>query len=143
MFEDVWSCSSRFTFLERFPQTLSDCYKHPTSVPMFLTSSAIPILDAVRRRNCMIQLQIPKKNTSYENEVLPQILRISYKDYVTDEEVRAKIQQAIGPHEHLLTIVKRRKLQWYSHVSRSLGLIKTILQGTVKEGRRQGRQRKR
>ena len=36
------------------------------------------------------------------------ILRISYKDNVTNEEVRAKIQQAIGPHEDLLTIVKRR-----------------------------------
>ena len=43
------------------------------------------------------------------------ILRISYKDHVTNEEVRAKIQQAIGPHEDLLTIVKRRKLQWYDH----------------------------
>ena len=30
------------------------------------------------------------------------ILRISYKDHVTNEEVRAKIQQAIGPHEDLL-----------------------------------------
>ena len=38
--------------------------------------------------------------------------RISYKDHVTNEEVRAKIQQAIGPHENLLTIVKRRKLLW-------------------------------
>ena len=27
------------------------------------------------------------------------ILHISYKDHVTNEEVRAKIQQAIGPHE--------------------------------------------
>ena len=35
------------------------------------------------------------------------ILRISYKDHVTNEEVRAKIQQAIGLHEDLLTIVKR------------------------------------
>ena len=69
--------------------------------------------------------------------------RISYKDYVTNEEVRAKIQQAIGPHEDLLTIVKRRKLKWYGHVSRSSGLAKTILQGKVKGGRRQGRQRKR
>ena len=42
-----------------------------------------------------------------------------------------------------LTIVKRRKLQWNGHVSRSSGLAKTILQGTVKGGRRQGRQRKR
>ena len=56
------------------------------------------------------------------------ILRISYKDHVTNEEVRAKIQQAIGPHEDLLTIIKRRKLQWYGHVSRSSGLAKTILQ---------------
>ena len=66
-----------------------------------------------------------------------------YKDHVTNEEVRAKLQQAVGPHEDLLTIVKRRKLQWYGHVSRSLGLAKTILQGTVKGGRRRGRQRKR
>ena len=72
-----------------------------------------------------------------------EILCIQYKDHVTNEEVRAKIQQAIGPHEDLLTIVKRCKLQWYGHVSPSLGRTKTILQGTVKGGRRQGRQRKR
>ena len=70
------------------------------------------------------------------------MLHISYKDHVTNEEVRAKIQQAIGPHEDL-TIVKRCRLQWYGHVSRSSGLAKTILQGTVKDRRRQGRQRKR
>ena len=60
------------------------------------------------------------------------ILHISYKDHVTNEEVRAKIQQAIGPPEDLLTTVKRCKLQWYGHVSRSSGLTKTILQGAVK-----------
>ena len=62
------------------------------------------------------------------------ILRISYKDHVTKEEVRAKIQQAIGPHEDFLTIIKRYKLQWYGHVSCSLGLANTTLQGTVKGG---------
>ena len=71
------------------------------------------------------------------------MLHISYKDCVTNGEVRAKIQQAIGPQEDLLTMVKRRKLQWHGHVSRLSGLAKTILQGTVKEGRRQGRQKKR
>ena len=71
------------------------------------------------------------------------ILRISYKDHATNEEVRVKIQRAIGPHEDLMTIVKTRNLQWYEHVSPSSGLAKTILQGTVKEGRRQGRQRER
>ena len=71
------------------------------------------------------------------------ILRISSKDHVTNEEVRAKIQQAIGPHEDFLTVTKRRKLQWYGHFSRSSGLAKTILRGTVKGEIRQGRQRKR
>ena len=83
----------------------------------------------------------PKQNTSHGNH--RKILHISFKDKVTNEEVRAKIQQAIGPHDDLLTIVKRRKLQWYGHVSRSSGLAETILQGTMKGGRRQGRQRKR
>ena len=45
-------------------------------------------------------------------------------------------------NEDLLTMVKRRKLIWYGHISRSSGLAKTILQGIVKGGRRQGRQKK-
>ena len=48
----------------------------------------------------------------------------------------------MGPHKDLLTTVKRHKLQLYEHVSHSSGLAKTILQGTVKGGRRQGGQRK-
>ena len=51
--------------------------------------------------------------------------------------------QESGPHVHLLIIVKRRQLQWYGYVSRSSGLAKTILQGTVKGGKRQGRQERR
>ena len=50
-------------------------------------------------------------------------------DHVTKEEVRTKIQQAIGLQENLLTTVKTHKLQWYGHVSHSSGLAKTILQG--------------
>ena len=71
------------------------------------------------------------------------ILHISYKDHVTNKEVHAKIHQAVGPHKDLLTIVKRCKLLWYGRVSHSSGRAKTVLQGTVKGGRRQGRQRKR
>ena len=63
------------------------------------------------------------------------MLRISYKVHLTNEEVRAKIQQAIGPHEDLLTIVKSRKLHLYGHDSRSSSPAKTVLQGTVKVGR--------
>ena len=61
------------------------------------------------------------------------VLRWNMKYYfrlvmnVTNEEVRSKIQQATGPHEDLLTTVKRRKLQWYGHVSSSSGLAKDHL----------------
>ena len=65
----------------------------------------------------------------------------SFKDYATNEEVRAKIQQAIEPHEDPLVIVKRRELQWYGHVSRSSGPAKTILRGTATGERRRGRQK--
>ena len=86
--------------------------------------------------------ELQRRVQAMEMRCYRKILRISYKDHASNAEVRAKIQQAIGQHEDL-TIVKRRKLQWYGHVSRSSGLAKTILQSTVKRGRRQGRQRKR
>ena len=86
---------------------------------------------------------LQRKIQDVEQRSYRKILHISYKDHVTNQEVRAKIQQAIGPHEDLLMIIKRHKLQGYGHVSRSSGLAKTILQGTVKGGRRQGKQRKR
>ena len=88
-------------------------------------------------------MKLQRRVQAMEIRCYRKILRISYKGHVTNEEVRAKIQQAIGPHGDLLTIVKRCNLQWYDHVSCSSGLAKTISQGTVKGGRRQGRQRKR
>ena len=81
--------------------------------------------------------QLQRRIQAMEMRYYRKILCISYKDHVTNEEVQDKILQAIGPHEDLLTIVKRCKLQWYGH-----GMAKTILQGTVKGGRRR-RQRKR
>ena len=67
--------------------------------------------------------ELQRRIQAMEMRCYRKILHISSKDRVTNEEVRAKIQQAIGPHEDLLTIVKRRKLQWYGHVSCSSGLI--------------------
>ena len=87
--------------------------------------------------------ELQRRIQAMEMRCYRNILHISYKDHVTNEEVRAKIQQATGPHEDLLTTTKRRKLQWYGHISSSSGLAKTILQGTVKGGRRQGKQKKR
>ena len=67
---------------------------------------------------------------------------MSYKDHVTNEEIRRKIQAAIGEYDEILTLVRKGKLRWFGHVSRFSGLAKTILQGTVKGKRKRGRQKK-
>ena len=85
--------------------------------------------------------ELQRRKRAMEMRCYLKILRISYKDHVTNEEVCAKIQQAIGPHEDLLIIVKRHKLKWYGPVSRSSDLAKTILQGTVKGGNKTDRKR--
>ena len=84
--------------------------------------------------------ELEKRTQAFEMRCHRRLLNISYKDHVTNEEVRRKIQAAI---DELLTLVKKRKLRWFGHVSRSSGLAKTILQGTVKGKRKRGRQKKR
>ena len=51
---------------------------------------------------------LQRRIQAMEMKCYRKILHISYKDCVTNKEVRAKIQQAIGPQEDHLTIVKRR-----------------------------------
>jgi len=87
--------------------------------------------------------EIEKRIHALEMKCYRRILKISYLDYVSNAKVRTRIQGAIGPYEDLLTTVKKRKLKWYGHVSRSNGLSKTILQGTVRGKRKRGRQKKR
>ena len=52
-----------------------------------------------------------------------------------------KTQAAVGEYDELLTLVKKRKLRWFGHVSRSSSSAETILQGKVE--RKRGRQEKR
>ena len=90
--------------------------------------------------------ELEKRTQAFEMRCYRRQLNISFKDHVTNEEVRRKIQAAIGEYDELLTLVKKRKLRWFVHVSnvsRSSGLAKTILQGTVKGKRKRGRQKKR
>ena len=90
-----------------------------------------------------ITADIERRIQALEMRCFRKLLGISYRDQMTNEEVKARTGNAIGPYEDLLTSVKSRKLKWYGHVTRSSGLAKTILQGIVQGGRRRGRQRKR
>ena len=86
---------------------------------------------------------LERRIQAMEMRCFRKILRISYKDHITNEEVKSKVRREIGTYKDLLHIVKTRKLKWYGHTTRSSGLAKTILQGTVKGGRKRGRQMKR
>ena len=85
---------------------------------------------------------ILRKLQTTEMRCFRKLLGISYRDHITNDAVRDRIRQAIGPYDDILTTVKKRKLKWFGHVSRSSGLAKTILQGTVQGGRKMGRQKK-
>ena len=47
--------------------------------------------------------ELQRRIRAKEMRFYRKILRISYKDHVTNEEVRAKIKQEVGPHEDLTT----------------------------------------
>ena len=101
------------------------------------------ILSTFLYESWTLTAEIERRIQALEMWYYRRFLNISYKDHVTNEEVRNRIQNAIGVHDDLLTIVKKRKFRWYGHISRSSGMAKTILQGTVKGARRRGRQKKR
>ncbi|GFN84947.1 endonuclease-reverse transcriptase [Plakobranchus ocellatus] len=90
-----------------------------------------------------LNADIERRIRAMEMRCHRRLLGISYKDHTTNEEASRRIENAIGPHVDLLTIVCQRKLKWYGHTTRSSGLAKTIMQGTVNGGRRRGRQKKR
>ena len=73
-----------------------------------------------------------EKKLTFVMRCYQRLFNISYKGHVTNKEVCRKIQAAIGEYDKLLTLVKKWKLRWFGHISKSSGLAKTILQGTVK-----------
>ena len=64
---------------------------------------------------------------AFEMKCYRRILNISYRDRKTNDYVRQKIEELGGKQERLLQVVKRRKLQWYGHITRHDSLAKTIL----------------
>ena len=85
---------------------------------------------------------IEKRIQAFEMRCYRRILGITYKDRITNEKVEEMIMRAAGPFEKLLRTVKKRKLKWFGHVTRSNGLAKTIMQGTVPGKRGKGRPRR-
>ena len=71
------------------------------------------------------------------------IIRVNFCEFCIKNVVTPHLNRLDSKYDELLTIVKKRKLRWFGHISRSSGLAKTILQGTVQGKRRKGRQKMR
>ncbi|MES9994348.1 MAG: hypothetical protein ABW098_20555, partial [Candidatus Thiodiazotropha sp.] len=55
--------------------------------------------------------ELEKRTHVFEIRHYRRLLNISYRDHITNEEVRRKIQAAIGEYDELLILVKKRKLR--------------------------------
>ena len=81
-----------------------------TLVSLWWTCSKNNYLDLFGHESWTLTVEFHRRKQAMEMRCYRKILRFSFRDHVTNKELRAKIQQAIGPHEDLLTMVKRRKL---------------------------------
>ena len=54
---------------------------------------------------------------AHESDALPTVVRgPAMTNRASNDEVRRKIQAAIGEHDELLTLFKKRKLRWFGNV---------------------------
>ena len=88
--------------------------------------------------------ELERRIQTFEMRCYRKIFGISFRDRITNEDVRNRVRAAIGPHDDLLSIVKTRKLRWYGHVTRATGFANTIMQGhsTRREETRQTKKKK-
>ena len=56
--------------------------------------------------------ELEKRTLGFEMRCYRRLLNMSYKDHLSNEEVRGKIQATIGEYDELLTLVKKGKLRW-------------------------------
>ena len=66
------------------------------------------------------------------------MMRISYRDHITNEEVLEKVKEK----RKLLKDIKSRKLQYFGHIIRAEGFQKQILEGKINGRKKRGRPRK-
>ena len=93
--------------------------------------------------SCMLVNHGPSQQSS-EEEYKPQKWGATARYYASHAKTMLPTRKSMPRSSRLSDHTKTSwPSQWYGHVSRSSGLAKTILQGTVKGERRQGRQRKR
>ena len=91
--------------------------------------------------SCILTAELERRIQALKMTCYRRLLNFSYTDRMKHEEVRGRIQDAMGVHVDLLTTEKKQNLRWYSHISRSFDMANTILRGIVKGERNRGDRR--
>jgi len=77
---------------------------------------------------------------AFEMRCFHRLLQISDTAHRTNISVTQEVTSMIGELEPLIEIVRRRKLQWFGHVSRhTVSLANAIMQGSISGKRTRGR----
>ena len=82
-----------------------------------------------------LKVESERKIAAFEMIFKKTMLNISYRNNITNISVMQAIAEAAGPQEPLLATVERLK---FGHTTRHNTIAKEILQGMVKDGRKQG-----
>ena len=79
-----------------------------------------------------------KKLEAFEMWCYRRMLRISWRDHVTNE----RVLDAIGEERQLVAQIRIRRAKWMGHLLRHENLVHTIIEGTVEGNNRRGRPKK-
>ena len=89
-----------------------------------------------------LQQCLEKRIYAFELRCFRRVLGITWKQKITNVEVEQRIRRLIGNYEPLLVTARRRKLQWFGHITRQNGtLAHDIMHGAVEGSRGRGRPR--
>ena len=86
-----------------------------------------------------------KRIDAFEINCCQKILQIQYTAYRTNASIKEEVVNSSGNHESFLSMIKKRKMQWFGHVTRNqsyLNLANSIMHGRVPRKRGRGRPRK-
>ena len=87
-----------------------------------------------------LNAEMEKRINAFEMNCMRRLLQVHYTSHTPNKQIRELMISYIGEHEHILTIVKRRQLTWFGHVTRWKGSLEnTMLQGGTDGSRKRGR----
>ena len=82
--------------------------------------------------------QLERRMNAFEQRCFRRLIGITFRDHRTNASVVKEITAKVGAYEPPLEFARRRKLQWFGHISRQPGsLVHTIMHGSIEEFLRQ------